>query len=288
MLKRPPLAQHVMKNVFFDTCVYHQPGIDLLVEVIDIDNILFGSEMVGAVRGIDPGDRPLLRRHEALHRRAADCGRGQAAHLRAQRAARVSAPGHAAEGERTYEPVPDGSRLARLHPSAEQAGVQAAARRGRRALSRVRSRRRVSVCAGAQVHAVRCVEGEAVGAARLSRLRAQRDRAGDVSRRRQSRAGRCAARVERPRARRRDGDEPMSPTSSCASSMRRACAACASISSSGWWISTPREVLMAIAERIAAARLAHRHLLRSAGSAGAVRLLRVAADDRGRRSHGAA
>jgi len=54
MLKRPPLAEHVMKNVFFDTCVYHQPGIDLLVEVIDIDNILFGSEMVGAVRGIDP------------------------------------------------------------------------------------------------------------------------------------------------------------------------------------------------------------------------------------------
>jgi 4-oxalmesaconate hydratase len=54
MLKRPPLATHVMKNVWFDTCVYHQPGIDLLFEVIDIDNILFGSEMVGAVRGIDP------------------------------------------------------------------------------------------------------------------------------------------------------------------------------------------------------------------------------------------
>ena len=54
MLKRPALAAHVMRNVFFDTCVYHQPGIDLLVEVIDVDNILFGSEMVGAVRGIDP------------------------------------------------------------------------------------------------------------------------------------------------------------------------------------------------------------------------------------------
>jgi 4-oxalmesaconate hydratase len=54
MLKQPPLDEHVMKNVFFDTCVYHQPGIDLLFEVIDIDNILFGSEMVGAVRGIDP------------------------------------------------------------------------------------------------------------------------------------------------------------------------------------------------------------------------------------------
>jgi 4-oxalmesaconate hydratase len=54
MLKRPPLAEHVMKNVFFDTCVYHQAGIDLLFRVIAIDNILFGSEMVGAVRGIDP------------------------------------------------------------------------------------------------------------------------------------------------------------------------------------------------------------------------------------------
>jgi len=54
MLKRPALEGHVMRNVFFDTCVYHQPGIDLLVKVIDIDNILFGSEMLGAVRGIDP------------------------------------------------------------------------------------------------------------------------------------------------------------------------------------------------------------------------------------------
>ncbi|MBW4331357.1 amidohydrolase [Stakelama sp. CBK3Z-3] len=53
MLNRPPLSEHVMKNVFFDTCVYHQAGIDLLFDVIDIENILFGSEMVGAVRGID-------------------------------------------------------------------------------------------------------------------------------------------------------------------------------------------------------------------------------------------
>ncbi len=53
-MKRPPLDQHVMKNVFFDTCVYHQPGIDLLLKVIPVENILFGSEMVGAVRGIDP------------------------------------------------------------------------------------------------------------------------------------------------------------------------------------------------------------------------------------------
>ena len=54
MLDKPLLDTHLMKNVFFDTCVYHQPGIDLLFEVIEPKNILFGSEMVGAVRGIDP------------------------------------------------------------------------------------------------------------------------------------------------------------------------------------------------------------------------------------------
>ena len=52
--KKPLLTEHVMQNVYFDTCVYHQPGIDLLLKVIPIENILFGSEMVGAVRGIDP------------------------------------------------------------------------------------------------------------------------------------------------------------------------------------------------------------------------------------------
>ncbi len=54
MLKKPPLVEHIMRNVYFDTCVYHQPGIDLLFRVIDIDNILFASEMFGAVKGIDP------------------------------------------------------------------------------------------------------------------------------------------------------------------------------------------------------------------------------------------
>lgn len=54
MMKIPPLSEHVMKNVYFDTCVYHQPGIDLLFNVIEKKNILFASEMIGAVRGIDP------------------------------------------------------------------------------------------------------------------------------------------------------------------------------------------------------------------------------------------
>jgi len=53
-MKRPPLEELLLKNVFFDTCVYHLPGIELLLKVVPVDNILFGSEMVGAVRGIDP------------------------------------------------------------------------------------------------------------------------------------------------------------------------------------------------------------------------------------------
>ena len=53
-LKRPLLADLIRDNVFFDTCVYHQPGVDLLLKVVPADNVLFGSEMVGAVRGIDP------------------------------------------------------------------------------------------------------------------------------------------------------------------------------------------------------------------------------------------
>lgn len=51
--KRPPLEE-LLKNVYFDTCVYHLPGIELLFKVVPVDNILFASEMVGAVKGIDP------------------------------------------------------------------------------------------------------------------------------------------------------------------------------------------------------------------------------------------
>jgi 4-oxalmesaconate hydratase len=53
-MKRPPLDELIRGHIFFDTCVYHQPGIDLLLKIVPADNILFGSEMVGAVRGIDP------------------------------------------------------------------------------------------------------------------------------------------------------------------------------------------------------------------------------------------
>ncbi|WP_020651387.1 amidohydrolase family protein [Massilia niastensis] len=52
MMERP--LEGLLENVFFDTCVYHQPGVELLTKVIPADNVLFGSEMIGAVRGRDP------------------------------------------------------------------------------------------------------------------------------------------------------------------------------------------------------------------------------------------
>ena len=53
-MKKPLLKDHLLGNVFFDTCVYHYPGIELMTKVIPVDNILFASEMLGAVKGIDP------------------------------------------------------------------------------------------------------------------------------------------------------------------------------------------------------------------------------------------
>ena len=53
IVKRP--LEEMLDNLFFDTCVYHHAGVQLLTGVIPVDNVLFGSEMIGAVRGIDPG-----------------------------------------------------------------------------------------------------------------------------------------------------------------------------------------------------------------------------------------
>ncbi len=49
-----PDPEELLDNVSFDTCVYHQPGIDLLTEVVPSRAILFASEMIGAVRDVDP------------------------------------------------------------------------------------------------------------------------------------------------------------------------------------------------------------------------------------------
>jgi 4-oxalmesaconate hydratase len=53
-LGRPELTELLMGNVWFDTCVYHQPGMELLFKVVSVDNLMFASEMIGAVRGKDP------------------------------------------------------------------------------------------------------------------------------------------------------------------------------------------------------------------------------------------
>jgi len=52
--KKKPIEEMIKNNVFFDTCVYHLPGIELLTKVVPIDNILFASEMIGAVQIEDP------------------------------------------------------------------------------------------------------------------------------------------------------------------------------------------------------------------------------------------
>ncbi|HUO22342.1 MAG TPA: amidohydrolase family protein [Caulobacteraceae bacterium] len=52
MMDRP--LEGLLNNIFFDTCVYHLPGVELLTKVIPSSNVLFGSEMIGAVRGRDP------------------------------------------------------------------------------------------------------------------------------------------------------------------------------------------------------------------------------------------
>jgi 4-oxalmesaconate hydratase len=51
---KPELDEIIGQNIFFDTCVYHQAGIDMLTRIVPTDNILFASELIGAVRGIDP------------------------------------------------------------------------------------------------------------------------------------------------------------------------------------------------------------------------------------------
>jgi 4-oxalmesaconate hydratase len=50
--ERPPIEE-LLDNVYFDTCVYHYPGVRHLVEVIGPSSVVFASEMIGAVKGID-------------------------------------------------------------------------------------------------------------------------------------------------------------------------------------------------------------------------------------------
>lgn len=51
---RGELTEIIGNNIYFDTCVYHARGLQLLLDVVPTSNILFASEMIGAVRGTDP------------------------------------------------------------------------------------------------------------------------------------------------------------------------------------------------------------------------------------------
>lgn len=51
---RGELADLVLNNVFFDTCVYWKQGLRCLIDSLPAENILYASEMIGAVRGRNP------------------------------------------------------------------------------------------------------------------------------------------------------------------------------------------------------------------------------------------
>ena len=130
-LKKPLLKDHLLNNIFFDTCVYHQPGIDLLTKVIPVDNILFASEMIGAVRGIDPETGHYYddtkRYIEASTILSA---RRPAQDLRGQRAARVPAPGRGPESERRASDMYELGVVKRNIVRADKAAVEKLSRFG--------------------------------------------------------------------------------------------------------------------------------------------------------------
>jgi 4-oxalmesaconate hydratase len=149
MLEKPPLSRHVMQNVYFDTCVYHQPGIDLLFDVIDLDNILFGSEMIGAVRGVDSETGNYFddtRRYvDAAALTPSDREQGACTRVSTPRSPRRAGDvGH----------LHHGRRLARLRSRSHEAHVRLAERGGRRTLSRLWAGLSLSVCPREKIHAV--------------------------------------------------------------------------------------------------------------------------------------
>ena len=87
----PPLAEKVLGNVWFDTCVYHQAGIDLLLRVVPTRQhpVRVGDARSGTRRR--PGDRPSLRRHPSLPRRRRSHRRSAPPDLRVQRSASIPA-----------------------------------------------------------------------------------------------------------------------------------------------------------------------------------------------------
>ena len=95
-LGRPEPRDHVLRNVFFDTCVYHQPGIDLLLEVIAGGQhpVRLGDDRRGARHR--PRDRLRTTTTPSATSTRPDCPTSTGPRSRDQRAARVPAAGRPA------------------------------------------------------------------------------------------------------------------------------------------------------------------------------------------------
>src|SRR5690606_29677939 len=50
---RPPFEE-VLKRLYFDTTLYNQHGIEMLIKAVGVDNTLFSTEMIGAAHVQDP------------------------------------------------------------------------------------------------------------------------------------------------------------------------------------------------------------------------------------------
>ena len=52
--KREPSFKEAVKKLYYDTAIYSKEAMEMLIRVVGVDNVLFASEMLGAVNAIDP------------------------------------------------------------------------------------------------------------------------------------------------------------------------------------------------------------------------------------------
>ena len=134
-MKRPPLAELIRGHVFFDTCVYHLAGIELLLERHPRRQHSVRLRRWSARCGASTRRPAIFRRYQALHRcQRADAG-GQAEDFSGN--ARRVYPGLAKvlarrEAEAGAGVVAGGPAV-RVRPRRARRGVRGAASRGARA-----------------------------------------------------------------------------------------------------------------------------------------------------------
>ena len=52
--RRKPPFDEAVKRLYFDTAIYSQGAMETLIRAVGVDNVLFASEMLGAVNAVDP------------------------------------------------------------------------------------------------------------------------------------------------------------------------------------------------------------------------------------------